>query len=84
MPITLQIPDEIVEAMQLPGPEKQRRVQIELGCALYAQQILSSASAARLAGLSRLEFLEEAGKRQIPRHYTASDLQQDLQFANGR
>lgn len=84
MPMTVQISDEIVEAMQLSAPDKQRRVEIELGCALYAQSILPSASAARLAGLPRLEFLAEVGKRGIPRHYSENDLRQDLSFAHGR
>jgi predicted HTH domain antitoxin len=84
MPMTLDIPDEVLQAIQLPEAEKKRRLQLELACALYSQEILTSAGAARLTGMSRLEFWEEAGKRGIPRHYSEENLREDIAFADGR
>ena len=80
----LEVPDEVVRAIQLPDSEKKRRLELELACALYGQGILSAGRAAQLAEISRMEFWEEAGKRGIPRHYSEEDLRQDLKFADDR
>ena len=53
MSLTLEIPDEVSQAMQLPPPEIKARLQLELAISLYAQAILSLGKAADLAGLSR-------------------------------
>jgi len=81
MSLTLQIPDEITSALRIPESEQGRRLSLELACSLYAANLLSTGKAAELAGLSRLAFGEELGRRNIPRHYTESDLATDLAYA---
>ena len=78
MPLILEVPDEVVLAMRLPAPEKKRRAELELACALYAQDVLSCGKAAQLAGMNRFRFGEELAVRNIPRHYTEANLRQDL------
>ena len=78
MSLILEVPDDVVRAMRLPAAEKKRRVELELACALYAQGVLSGGKAAQMAGLTRFRFGEELAARQIPRHYTAENLRQDL------
>lgn len=83
MSIKLEIAEDISEVIQLPETEKPERLKLELAFAFYAQWILNAATAARLAGLTRLDFLDEAGKRGIPRHYTTDNLREDLAYADG-
>jgi len=78
MSLTLELPDEVVRAMRLPAPEKKRRAELELACALYAQGVLSGGKAAQLAGMNRLRFGQELAARNIPRHYMEENLRQDL------
>jgi predicted HTH domain antitoxin len=83
MPMILEVPDEVVRAMRLPAPEKKRRAELELACALYAQGVLSCGKAARMAGMNRFRFGEELAARHIPRHYTEENLRQDLSDDSG-
>lgn len=80
----LEVPDSIVQGMRLPEPEVNQRLLRELAVALYAQQILSFGKARQLAGLDHAGFGHLLAERQIPRHYDAEDLKQDLAYANGQ
>lgn len=81
MSLTLQIPDEITDALHLPEQEHEERVILELACSLYASGLLASGKAAQLAGKSRLAFGAELARRNIPRHYNEVDLAADLAYA---
>jgi predicted HTH domain antitoxin len=54
----------------------------ELAVTLYAQGILSFGKARELAGKSKYEFGLLLGKRQISRHYTTEDLEDDIAYAH--
>lgn len=81
MSIYLEIPDAVAQAMRLPSDERQQRLMIELAVSLYAQGILSFGKARQLAKMSKYEFGQLLGKREIPRHYDSHDLQDDLDYA---
>ena len=81
MIIQLEIPDSIVEAMRLARQDQKQQLLLELALALYARGILSFGKARELAGLSQYEFGLLLGKRGVPRHYTAEDLQDDVSYA---
>lgn len=81
MNIALDLPDDFVNLMGLQPDIAPAQVKMELACALYARNLISSAKAAHLAGMDRIRFLEELGNRNIPRHYTQADLAQDLNYA---
>jgi len=84
MTFHLDIPESIAHSIRLPLPEVEQRLRTELAIALYAQGILSFGKAAELAGASRYAFAELIGDRNIPRHYTADDLAQDLAYVRRR
>ncbi len=80
--VVLEIPQAVQAALRLPPGEIQQELRKEL--ALYQRQVLSLGKAQELAQVTRWEFEELLGRRKVPRHYTAEDLQEDLQYANGR
>jgi len=77
------IPDDVLVSIKLPRAEMERELKLELALILYSKGALSLGKAARLAGLTKREFLEELARRKIPRHYTERELGEDLDFARG-
>ena len=83
MTLHLDIPESIMNSLRLPEPEMEPRLRAELAVALYAQSILAFGKASELAGVSRFAFAELLAQRKIPRHYSAQELAQDLEYAGG-
>ena len=77
----LDIPPDVVEAARLPQDEKEKEFRKELAVALYQRGVLSLGKARVLAQMRRWEFEELLGQRKIVRHYTESDLKDDIQYA---
>ncbi|WP_048147859.1 UPF0175 family protein [Palaeococcus ferrophilus] len=77
------IPDDVITAMKLPRGEVERELRVDLAVILYQWGILPLGKAAKLAGMTKREFLEELAKRKVPRHYTEKELEEDLAFARG-
>ncbi len=84
MSMTLEVPDEIQRALRVPEPERQSRLLVELGCALYHREILSFGKAAKLSRLSQFRFGNALVERGIARHYADEDLAEDLAYAGGQ
>jgi predicted HTH domain antitoxin len=82
MSVTLEVPNEVTQAMRLPPPEAEARLRLELAIGLYSQRLLPPGKAAQLAGLNRWEFDDVLGRRGIPAHYTEADLAHDLAYAD--
>ena len=80
MSVTLEIPDEVFQAMRLPPPEIEARLRLELAVSLYAQQILGLGKAAELAGMRRWELNQVLTRRGIPMHYSEQELTEDLAY----
>lgn len=78
---TIEIDEEVYEALQLPDGERSQTMKQELAISLYAREILSFGKARALAELSKREFQELLGEREIPRHYTDTELAEDLEYA---
>jgi len=78
---TIEIDDEIYEALQIPEGERSQAMKQELAVSLYARDVLSFGKARALADLSKREFHELLGEREIPRHYTDTELAEDLEYA---
>jgi predicted HTH domain antitoxin len=83
MSIQLEIPDSIAQAMRIPPSEQQQQLLIELALALYARDILSFGKARELTGLSKYDFGQLLAKRDIPRHYSPEDMQDDVTYGHG-
>lgn len=81
--LLLEIPAEVLEAVKLPPGEVEQELRKELALALYRRGILGIGPARRLARLTRWEFEDLLSQRQIPRHYTARELDEDLDYALG-
>ena len=81
--LTLEVPAEVVDAVRLPPAEVKSELLKELAVALYHRGVLSLGKARVLAQLTRWEFEQLLADRQIPRHYTDADLEEDLAQAHG-
>lgn len=78
---TIEIEDDVYEALQLPEGERSLAMKRELAVSLYARDILSFGKARSLAELSKREFQQLLGDREIPRHYGEQELEEDLEYA---
>ena len=77
MPNILNIPEEVYRAMKIPDKRKRETLLKELAIALYKEEILSFGKARELADMSKWEFHELLGKRNITRHYNMESLKED-------
>jgi predicted HTH domain antitoxin len=68
------IPDEIVRATRMTEAELKQ----EIAVLLYERERLTLAQAARLAGITRLQFQHLLASRQITIHYDQADFAEDL------
>jgi predicted HTH domain antitoxin len=75
--MTIELPDVNIGSQPLTSEQ----ARIELACALYAAWKVSMSQAVKIAGMPRILFWNELGKRKIPRHYRAEDLQHDLEMS---
>lgn len=83
MSMTLDIPDDVLAALPIPEQEHKDYLLLEIACGLYARNVLSLGKAAELAGLPKIAFGQEIGRRGIARHYTETELEADLAYARG-
>jgi predicted HTH domain antitoxin len=81
MSITLNIPNNIHEALHVTPAEAEPRLKLELAVALYAQNALSLGKAAELASMSRFDLNDVLAERGIPMHYGQKELEEDLAYA---
>ncbi len=84
MGISLEIPAEILGAARLPPKEVEYEFRKELALALYQRGVLPLGKARLLAQMTRWEFEELLGERRILRHYTDTELEEDIQYGLGR
>lgn len=81
--LTLEVPSEVVDAVRLPPAEIERELLKELALGLYRRGVLALGKARILAHMTRWEFEQLLAERQVPRHYTEADLEEDLGLAHG-
>jgi predicted HTH domain antitoxin len=81
--ITLDIPNNIHEALHVSPAEAQARLKLELAVSLYAQRALSLGKAAELADMGLLDFNDVLSQRRIPMHYGEKELAEDIAYACG-
>jgi predicted HTH domain antitoxin len=77
------IPDDVYDALELPEGERESTVRQELAISLYDRGVLSFGKARSLAELSKIEFHRLLGDREIARHYTTEELDEDAEYARG-
>lgn len=81
--LTLEVPTEVIDAVRLPPGELERELLKELALALYSRGVLPISKARLLAQMTRWQFEELLAERQVPRHYSEADLEEDLRYAQG-
>lgn len=80
MELYLKIPEVVNEAIRLPENKKEETLLLELAILLYEKQILSYGKARELGKMTKWEFHDELGKRNIERHYNKKNLEEDLEY----
>jgi predicted HTH domain antitoxin len=83
MSITLDIPNNIHEALHVSPAEALARLKLEVAVSLYTQKALSLGKAAELAEMGSLDFNDVLAKRRIPMNYGEKELAQDIAYACG-
>lgn len=78
--LNMDVPEEILDALQLTPERTERELKMDLAVALYARGALTFAEARRLTDLTRREFDELLGERKVPRQYDEGDLSEDLAY----
>jgi predicted HTH domain antitoxin len=73
--MALIITDDTLSKAQLSADE----LLVDLACYLYDKKRMSMGQARQLTGLDQIRFQKELAKRDIYIHYTAEDLEKDLQ-----
>ena len=81
--LILEIPEEVQSALKFPPAEMEQELKKELALALYQRGALSLGMARQLSEMSLWKFEELLAERQITRHYSEEDLQEDLDYARG-
>jgi predicted HTH domain antitoxin len=81
--LVLEVSGDVLEAVKLPPSEVERELLRELALALYQRGALGLGKARLLARMTRWEFEELVGRRQILRHYTQADLEEDIRYGGG-
>ena len=64
--VTIDLPDTAFSALRLAPNEFAKEMRIAAAVQWYAQQKISQGKAAEIAGLNRVEFLEELYRRKVP------------------
>ena len=73
--MTIVLPEEIMGATRMTEDE----LRLEIAVLLFSREKLTLGQAARLAGLTQLQFQHLLASRQIPVHYDLADFEEDLQ-----
>ncbi|ACK71262.1 protein of unknown function UPF0175 [Gloeothece citriformis PCC 7424] len=82
MSLQLSIPDSIIEALRLPEKRIEQELLHELAVALYSQELLSFGKARELALMDKYQFGQLLAQRDVIRHYSSEELEDDLVYAN--
>lgn len=80
---TIEVPPDVYDALNVPENERDDTLRRELAISLYREGILSFGKARELAGMSHREFHRLLGEREIDRHYTSEELDEDIDYASG-
>jgi len=83
MPITFDIPDDVLSAIPGNAADVEARLRIELACALYQHELASFGSASQVA-MHPFTFGHELTVRGITRHYGELELADDSTYVARR
>lgn len=78
MTLTIEVPEDLAEAIKLPADELPGRLRRELAIRLYDKGLLSFGKARQLAGMTRWHFHDLLGDEGVQRRYDVGELEEDL------
>ena len=84
MPISIEIPDDIMETVKLPPDRAKEELTKEMAFSLYERKLVSMGNARKLARLDKWDFIDGLAERGIERHYSEQELQEDLSYGSGQ
>ena len=64
--VTIDLPDTVFSALRLAPNDFVKEMRIAAAVQWYAQQKISQGKGAEIAGLNRVEFLDELYRRKVP------------------
>jgi len=76
--LSIEISDELLDAIKLPAAEASTRLRKELAIRLYEKGLLSFGKARELTGMTRWAFHDFLGEEGITRRYDVEELEEDL------
>jgi predicted HTH domain antitoxin len=82
MPLTVEVPDALVAAVDLSPEELVVKAKAEMLLGLYQLGHLSAGKAAQLMGISRMDFEDLLCRRQVVRPFSLDDLEHDLRVVD--
>lgn len=83
MRLSIEVTEDLVQAIKLPAEEVPARLKRELAIRLYAKGLLSVGKARQLAGMTRWDFHDVLGGEGVLRRYDVKELEEDLQTLEG-
>jgi predicted HTH domain antitoxin len=78
MGMTLDIPEDVVNALRLPRKGTKEELKRLLAVTLYTKGILGIGKARELAGVTKLEFFALLSKEGVAVNYSEEDLEKDI------
>ena len=75
--MTIELPDVNIGSQPLTSEQ----ARTEIACGLYAGWKATMTQAARIAGMPRILFMKELGRRKIHRQYRVEDVEHDMRMA---
>lgn len=76
--LTLEIPEELVNALRVPAQERDARVRRELAVRLYEKGLLTLGKARALACMSKWDFCQLLSEEGVNRRYDEAELSADI------
>ena len=84
MSVTLNVSDDFAQRWETQPHAAEAELHLELAIALYRSGSLPAGRAARIAGLTDVQFSEILRQRRVPMPYSLTDLEHDIAYAGGR
>lgn len=77
--VSFDLPADVFSALRKAPAEFAAEMRIAAACHWYSQGMVSQGKAAEIAGLSRIDFLDELARRKIPAiQMTVEELREEL------